>query len=132
MEKANGGAAHDAMHETVQAPVDHDGEDETDMVATVATVAVVGVAAAVFEAALLPGIVLGVAAVAVPRYVPKMGEALNPLFRSTVRGAYKLGRKTKSMVAEAQEHVHDIVAEVHAEDDIAKAAQKPAAETHKA
>jgi hypothetical protein len=36
------------------------------------------------------------------------------------------------MMAEAKEQVHDIVAEVHAEDDIAKAAQKPAAETHKA
>jgi hypothetical protein len=35
------------------------GEDRSDMVATVATVAVVGIAAAAFEAALLPGIVLG-------------------------------------------------------------------------
>ncbi len=47
-----------------------------------------------------------------------MGEALNPLFRSTVRGAYKLGNKTREFVAEAQEQVHDIVAEVHAEDDM--------------
>ena len=90
------------------------------MVATVATVAVVGVAAAVFEVALLPGIVLGVAAVAAPRYFPKMGAALNPLFRSTVRGAYKLGQKTREMMAEAQEQVHDIVAEVHAEGDVSR------------
>jgi hypothetical protein len=88
-----------------------------DMVATVATVAVVGVAAAAFEAALLPGIVLGVAAVAVPRYFPKIGGALNPLFRSTVRGVYKLGNKTREMMAEAQEQFHDIAAEVHAEKD---------------
>ena len=78
-------------------------EDRSDMVATVATVAVVGVAAVVFEAALLPGIVLGVAAVAVPRYFPRIGGALNPHFRSTVRGAYKLGHKTREMMAEAQE-----------------------------
>ena len=43
-----------------------------------------------------------------------MGAALNPLFRSTVRGAYKMGRKTKEMLAEAHEQVNDIVAEVHA------------------
>ena len=70
--------------EHVHAPetegVEPAGEDRSDMVATVATVAVVGIAAAAFEAALLPGIVLGVAAVAAPKYLPKMGAALNPGF----------------------------------------------------
>ena len=47
-----------------------------------------------------------------------MGAALNPLFRSTVRGAYKIGQKTKEMLAEAHEQVNDIVAEVHAEGDV--------------
>jgi hypothetical protein len=95
-----------------------EGSDRSELMATVATVAVVGVGAAVFEAALLPGLVLGVAAMWAPQYFPKMGEALNPLFRSTVRGAYKLGNKTREMMAEAQEQVHDIVAEVHAEGDM--------------
>jgi hypothetical protein len=132
MDKANGEAPHDVQHETVQDPIDQGGEEQGEMVATVATVAVVGIAAAVFEAALIPGLVLGAAAVALPKYVPKMGQALTPLFRSTVRSAYKLSRKTKEMVAEAQEHVHDIVAEVHAETgEVAakatKAASAPAA-----
>jgi len=97
--------------------------NRSELAATVATVAVVGVGAAIFEAALLPGLVLGVAAMWAPQYFPKMGEALNPLFRSTVRGAYKLGNKTREMMAEAQEQVHDIVAEVHAEGEMpAKAA----------
>ena len=56
--------------EHVQAPETEDivpaSEDRSDMVATVATVAVVGITAAAFEAALLPGIVLCVAAVAAP------------------------------------------------------------------
>ncbi len=112
--------------ETVTEPVesaetdalDEGTEDRGDMVATVATVAVVGVAAAAFEVALLPGIILGVAAVAVPRYFPKIGAALNPLFRSTVRGAYQLGHKTREMMAEAQEQFHDIAAEVQAEKDV--------------
>ena len=115
----------------VQAPETEDAastdEDRSDMVATVATVAVVGVAALAFEAALLPGIVLGVAAVAAPKYVPKLGTALNPLFRSAVRGTYKIGQKTKEMLAEAHEQVNDIVAEVNAEGDIAKPVSKPVA-----
>ncbi len=87
----------------------------------------VGIGAAAFEAALLPGLVLGVAAMWLPQYFPKMGETLNPLFRSTVRGAYKLGHKTREMMAEAQEQVHDIVAEVHAEKDLEPMASKSAA-----
>jgi len=88
---------------------------------------VVGVAAAAFEAALIPGLVLGVAAMWLPQYFPKMGEAINPLFRSTVRGVYKIGQKSKEMMAEAQEQVHDIVAEVHAESDAEPPAPKTAA-----
>ena len=98
---------------------------------TVATVGVVAVGVALFEVALLPGMVIGVAAMLAPKYVPKVGAALTPMFKSTVRGAYKFGQKTRELVAEAKEQVHDIVAEVHAEDDAAKAAPKPAAEAPK-
>jgi hypothetical protein len=53
------------------------------------------------------------------------------VLKSTVRGVYKFGQRTREMVAEAKEQVHDIVAEVHAEDDVAKAASKAAAEAPK-
>jgi hypothetical protein len=101
-------------------------DNHSEAVATVATVAVVGIGAAAFEAALLPGIVLGVAAMWLPQYFPKIGEALNPLFRSTVRGVYKVGQKTREMMAEAQEQVNDIVAEVHAESDQPASKSTPA------
>ncbi len=114
-------------HGEPSADDDESSEAQTDVVATVATVAVVGVGVAVFEAALLPGLVLGVAAMWAPQYFPKMGSALQPLFRSTVRGAYKIGQKTKEFVAEAQEQVHDIVAEVHAEGDLAATPKGPLA-----
>ena len=128
MQKSNGTAAAEAERDGQPLSDGNEAaEDNSDAVATVATVAVVGIGAAAFEAALLPGIVLGVAAMWLPRYFPKMGEALNPLFRSTVRGAYKIGRKTKEMMAEAQEQVHDIVAEVHAEGDAEEPAPKHAA-----
>jgi hypothetical protein len=96
-----------------------------------ATVGVVAVGVALFEVALLPGMAIGVAAMLAPKYVPKMGAALTPMFKSTVRGAYKLGQKTREVVAEAKEQVHDIVAEVHAEDDAAKSASNATAEAQK-
>ncbi len=89
-------------------------KEEAKILATVATVGIVGVGVAVFEAALLPGVVLGVAAMAAPKLLPRVGSALNPVFRSTVRGIYKIGQKTKEMVHETHEQVQDIVAEVDA------------------
>jgi Protein of unknown function (DUF5132) len=89
--------------------------EEIDMVATVATVGVVAIGAALIEAELLAGLALGVAAVAAPKLVPKLGSALAPMFKSTVRGVYKFGQKAKELVAETNEHVQDIVAEVDAE-----------------
>ena len=38
------------------------------------------------------------------------------MFRTSVRGVYRFGQRTREMVAEAQEHVSDIVAEANAED----------------
>ena len=111
-------------------PVQHDeavrtnSEDSGDLLPTVATVAVVGIGAAVFEAALLPGLILGVAAMCVPRFYPEIGSALEPLFKSTVRGAHRIGRKTREMVAEAHEQVQDIVAEVDAENHLGATASK--------
>ena len=97
-------------------PIDEAPDDQGEIIATAATIAVVAVGAVIFEAALLPGIALGVAATLAPRVLPSIGAAMAPMFRSTVRGAYKLGQRTREAVAEAQEHVNDIVAEANAED----------------
>jgi len=61
--------------------------DHTNEAVTIAaTVGVVAVGAALIEVALLPGIALGVAAMLAARFVPKVGEALTPIVRSSVRG----------------------------------------------
>jgi Protein of unknown function (DUF5132) len=108
----------------------HDESHEGGINKTVATVVVVAAGAALFEAALLPGLVIGVAAMAAPKYLPKLASSLNPLFKSTVRGTYKFAQKSKEMFAEAREQVHDVVAEVKAENETAAnngAASRPAA-----
>jgi len=83
---------------------------------TAIAVTAVGLGAVVFEAALLPGVVLGVAAMWLPHDVR---QAFAPLAKSaaksTVRGVYKIGRKSKELIADAQEQIQDIVAEVEAE-----------------
>jgi hypothetical protein len=74
------------------------------------------VCVALIEVALIPGMVIGVAAALAPKYVPKIGASMQPFFRSSVRGLYKFNRKTREAVAEAHERVRDIVAEVHTEE----------------
>jgi hypothetical protein len=102
-------------HVTPEGADDQLSKEETDLVTTVAAVGVVGVGVAVFEAALLPGLALGVVAMMAPKVAPKLGEYIGPMFKSAVRGVYKVGQKTKEFVAETNEHVQDIVAEVDAE-----------------
>jgi hypothetical protein len=97
-----------------------------DLLTTATTIGVIGVAVALFDLALIPGMVIGVAASFAPKYVPKIGDRLQPLFNSTVRGAYKVTRKARSAVAEAQERVHDIAAELEAEEAAQADAGTPA------
>lgn len=125
---AHGEQAH---HEAAPESLASDGlapatSNRDTMVTTAATIGVVGVAAIVFEAALIPGIILGVAAALAPSYVPRLGAALNPLFRSTVRSAYKLGQRTKEAASEVREQMNDIVAEVNTENVTAEKPQPSA------
>ena len=114
------------------APADEPEEVEgsnDEVLATAATLGVVAVGALVFEAALIPGMILGVAAMLAPKALPKIGTALNPLFKSTVRGAFRLSQKAREVAAEMQEQVHDIVAEVKAEGDTKADARQDRAPT---
>jgi uncharacterized membrane protein len=51
-----------------------------DLAATAATIGVVAVGVALFEVALIPGLVIGGAAVLAPRYLPGLGRRLRPRF----------------------------------------------------
>lgn len=107
----------DDIGEPADAAIEEPGADKDEFVATAATIGVVGLGVIAFEMALLPGLVLGVAAALAPKYLPKVGGALAPVFKSTVRGAYRFGERAREMAAEVQEQVNDIVAEVKSEGD---------------
>jgi hypothetical protein len=77
-----------------------------------------GLVPAIFEAAILPGLVLGVAATCAPRFYLQIGSALARFSKSTVRGAEQIRQKTREMLAEAQEQIQDIVAEADAENNL--------------
>jgi hypothetical protein len=83
---------------------------------TAATVVAVAAGAALFETALLPGLALGVAAIAAPKYVSRLARAITPMFKSTIRATYQLAKKPGEAFAEAQHQINDIIAEVRAED----------------
>jgi hypothetical protein len=82
---------------------------------SMATIGVIAVAAALIDLALVPGMIIGVAAAYAPKYVPQLGQGLEQLFSYTVRGAYKTARKAQSAIADVRERMHDLAAEVEAE-----------------
>ncbi len=84
-------------------------------ISSVATAAAVGVGAALIEAELLPGIVIGAAAVLLGRYFPQLGEAMRPMVKSAIRVGYSMAGTLRSATAEAVEQVRDLAAEVRAE-----------------
>jgi hypothetical protein len=100
MEKLNDGRG--GAHQ-VEAPDAH-GDANGGINKILATVVVVAAGAAIFEAALLPGLVLGIAAMAAPKYLPGFSSAIAPVFKSTVRGA-------QDAFADARGHVNGLVAE---------------------
>jgi len=83
--------------------------DRSDIATTAAVVGVVAVGALIFETALIPGMILGVGAMLVPKALPGLGQGVQPAFRATVRGAYKAGGTVRHAFAEAREQVHDVV-----------------------
>jgi hypothetical protein len=112
------------------------GAENNELLTNVVTIGVIGVGAALIEAALIPGIVIGVAAAFAPKYVPQIGNKLRPLFKSTVSGVVKLSQKTREAVAETREQMQDLVAEVKAEHQgastvpFARPAVEPGTGTH--
>src|SRR5438128_12206532 len=64
------------------------------------------------------GILVGLgAAVLAPSILPAAGSILRPVAKTLVKGGLVVTDGVKGVVAEASEHVNDLVAEVRAESD---------------
>ena len=80
-----------------------------------ATAAAIGVGAALIEAELVPGIVLGAAAMLLGKVFPQLNEGVRPLMKAAVGAGLAVADKTRTLLAEAGEQMQDVVAEVRAE-----------------
>ena len=82
-----------------------------------ATAAVIGAAALLIEIELLPGILLGVAAMMIPKLFPGVTNFARPLMKSTIGLGYRAMAKTQQLVAEASDHAQDMLAEIRVESE---------------
>jgi hypothetical protein len=114
--ESGNGRADDASPASGNGASPSESSERDDLMVSAATVGVICVGAALFEAALIPGMIIGVCAMLAPKALPRIGAAVEPAFRHTVRGVYKVGQKARHAVAEAQEQLRDVVAEADAED----------------
>lgn len=123
---------HDHVNGATPAVVNGAADQEGgETAAKVAIAGVIGVGAALIEASLIPGILVGAAAVLAPKYLPGVRDRVRPLLKSTIRGVYKFSEKTREAFAEAQEQVQDIMAEARHEDREAETAKEAAgSESH--
>ena len=72
--------------------------ENTSLTDKALTVAAVGVAAALIEVELIPGMLLGVAAMLAPNLLPKIGNGLRPLVKGAVRAGYNVASKARETV----------------------------------
>lgn len=86
-------------------------------VSAVTTAAIVGTAAAVIESELIPGILIGAAAMLVGKMFPRVTSGMRPVAKMIIRAGIAVSDRTREVVAETGEQLQDMVAEVRAERD---------------
>lgn len=99
-------------------------------VSAVTTAAAIGVAAAVIEAELLPGILIGAGAMLIGKMFPRVARTFRPVAKTVIRAGVAVTDKAREVAAETGEQVQDMVAEVRAERGAARegrARARPAA-----
>ncbi len=84
----------------------------SDEAGGVATAAAIVVGAALIEVELIPGLIIGAGAILLGKLFPEMGSYVRPMVKSAVRAGFSMSQKAREVMAEANEQVHDLVAEV--------------------
>jgi hypothetical protein len=94
--------------------------------ASVAAAATIVVGAALIEAELIPGLIIGAGAILLGKLFPEMGAYVRPAIKGALRAGFFMTQKAREVMAETSEQVHDMVAEVKHEQDQPKADKKAA------
>jgi len=93
-------------------------EEQNGLGSRMATVAAVGVGIALIEEELIPGLLIGATAALAPGLLPRLGRILRPVIKTMVRVGYRVVETARETVAEANESLQDLVAEVRAEQEV--------------
>ena len=78
----------------------------------VATAVAIVVGAALIEIELIPGLMIGAGAVVLGKFFPEMSGYVRPMFKGIVKAGFSATHKVRQILAEANEQVNDLVAEV--------------------
>jgi len=78
----------------------------------VATAVAIVVGAALIEIELIPGLMIGAGAVVLGKLFPEMSGYVRPMFKGIVKAGFSATHKVRQILAEANEQVNDLVAEV--------------------
>ena len=76
---------------------------------------VAGVAVAVLQPELLPGLAIVAGVALYPKWVPAVGRGVRAVAKGVIRAGFQVAHATQEMVAEAGEEVRDVVAEARPE-----------------
>jgi hypothetical protein len=78
----------------------------------VAAAAAIVVGAALIEVELIPGLIIGAGAILLGKLFPELGGYVRPAIKGAVRAGFSMTQKAREVMAEANEQVQDLVAEV--------------------
>ena len=81
-------------------------------VSGVATAAAIVVGAALIEVELIPGLIIGAGAILLGKLFPEATHYVRPAIKGAVRAGFSATHKIREILAEANEQVNDLVAEV--------------------
>ncbi len=82
---------------------------------SVATTAAIIIGAALIEVELLPGLIIGAGAILLGKIFPEISGYVRPAVKGMVRAGFNATHKVRQIIAEANEQVSDLVAEVKQE-----------------
>jgi hypothetical protein len=112
-----------APRPTQNVPAHLPSDEETGLGAQIGTAAAVGIAAALIEVDLIPGILIGDGAMLAPKFLGS--SLLRPLVNRVIRAGYSLKESTREAVGEASEQLQDMVAELRAEHETTESVAPP-------
>jgi hypothetical protein len=96
---------------------------------SIAAAAAIVVGAVLIEVELIPGLIIGAGAILLGKFFPEASGYVRPAIKGAVRAGFSATHKIREILAEANEQVQDLVAEVKNEQDHPDQQEHPSIKT---